>query len=166
MVTWRIVDDDVKCLHVERILSMTCSGSHLYSCYRFLYFCMNIHLTYSFIYDTRRLMSVWIIHLQYMDSEFWLIFDNHAIQFIFQKKNYNSIHCAKVLNEQEHIKVLWGKYIWNTNNFFFLILVLVWTLKWFVQPVLSNTNYYKPLLSKSHSTHPPPPHSIPLGLCL
>jgi hypothetical protein len=31
-------------------------------------------------------MSVWIIHLQYMDSEFWWIFDDHAIQFIFQKK--------------------------------------------------------------------------------
>lgn len=80
----------------------------------------------------------------------------HSIYF--SEKNYNSIHCAKVLNEQEHIKVLWGKYIWNTNNFFFLILVLVWTLKWFVQPVLSNTNYYKPLLSNTLVTqysHPP-----------
>jgi hypothetical protein len=29
MVTWRIVDDDVECLHVERNPTMTCSGSHL-----------------------------------------------------------------------------------------------------------------------------------------
>jgi hypothetical protein len=29
------VDDDVDLLHVERSLSMMCSGSHLYSCYRF-----------------------------------------------------------------------------------------------------------------------------------
>jgi hypothetical protein len=36
MVTWRIVDDDVECLHVERNPIMTCSGSHLYEFYRFL----------------------------------------------------------------------------------------------------------------------------------
>jgi hypothetical protein len=35
MVTWRIVDDDVECLHVERNPTMTCSGSHLYKFYRF-----------------------------------------------------------------------------------------------------------------------------------
>jgi hypothetical protein len=35
MVTWRIVDDDVECLHVERNPTMTCSGSHLYRFYRF-----------------------------------------------------------------------------------------------------------------------------------
>jgi hypothetical protein len=29
-----LVDDDVDLLHVERSLSMMCSGSHLYSCYR------------------------------------------------------------------------------------------------------------------------------------
>jgi hypothetical protein len=29
-----IVDIDVECLHVKRNLSMTCSGSHLYCCYR------------------------------------------------------------------------------------------------------------------------------------
>jgi hypothetical protein len=27
MVTWRIVDDDVECLHVERNPTMACSGS-------------------------------------------------------------------------------------------------------------------------------------------
>jgi hypothetical protein len=37
MVTWRIVDDDVECLHVERNPIMTCSGSHLYKFYRFLH---------------------------------------------------------------------------------------------------------------------------------
>jgi hypothetical protein len=36
MVTWRIVDDDVECLHVERNPTMTCSGSHLYKFYRYL----------------------------------------------------------------------------------------------------------------------------------
>jgi hypothetical protein len=35
MVTWRIVDDDVECLHVERNPTMTCSGSHLYKFYRY-----------------------------------------------------------------------------------------------------------------------------------
>jgi hypothetical protein len=35
MVTWRIVDDDVECLHVERNPTMACSGSHLYKFYRF-----------------------------------------------------------------------------------------------------------------------------------
>jgi hypothetical protein len=34
MVTWRIVDDDVKCLHVERNPTIACSGSHLYKFYR------------------------------------------------------------------------------------------------------------------------------------
>jgi hypothetical protein len=36
MVTWRIVDDDVECLHVERSPTMACSGSHLYKFYRFV----------------------------------------------------------------------------------------------------------------------------------
>jgi hypothetical protein len=31
-----LVDGDIDLLHVERSLSMTFSGSHLYSCYRFL----------------------------------------------------------------------------------------------------------------------------------
>jgi hypothetical protein len=35
-VTWRIVDDDVECLHVERNPTITCSGSHLYKFYRFV----------------------------------------------------------------------------------------------------------------------------------
>jgi hypothetical protein len=35
MVTWRIVDDDVECLHVERNPTMACSGSHLYKFYRY-----------------------------------------------------------------------------------------------------------------------------------
>jgi hypothetical protein len=35
-VTWRIVDDDVEYLHVERNRTMACSGSHLYKFYRFL----------------------------------------------------------------------------------------------------------------------------------
>jgi hypothetical protein len=30
-----LMDGDVEYLHVEINLSMTCSGSHLYSCYRF-----------------------------------------------------------------------------------------------------------------------------------
>jgi hypothetical protein len=34
MVTWRIVDDDVEFLHVERNPTMACSGSHLYKFYR------------------------------------------------------------------------------------------------------------------------------------
>jgi hypothetical protein len=36
MMTWRIVDDDVECLHVERNPTMDFSGSHLYKFYRFL----------------------------------------------------------------------------------------------------------------------------------
>jgi hypothetical protein len=35
MVTWRIVDDDVEYLHVERNPTMACSGSHLYKFYRY-----------------------------------------------------------------------------------------------------------------------------------
>jgi hypothetical protein len=35
MVTWRIVDDDVECLHVERNPTMACSGSHLHKFYRY-----------------------------------------------------------------------------------------------------------------------------------
>jgi hypothetical protein len=34
MVIWRIVDDDVECLHVERNPTIACSGSHLYKFYR------------------------------------------------------------------------------------------------------------------------------------
>jgi hypothetical protein len=33
-MTWRIVDDDVERLHVERNPTMACSGSHLYKFYR------------------------------------------------------------------------------------------------------------------------------------
>jgi hypothetical protein len=35
MVTWRIVDDDVECLHVERNSTMVCSGSHLYKFHKY-----------------------------------------------------------------------------------------------------------------------------------
>jgi hypothetical protein len=46
MLREALVDDDVDLSHVERSLSMMCSGSHLYSCYRYehLVCIKNVHL--------------------------------------------------------------------------------------------------------------------------
>jgi hypothetical protein len=61
-----LVDCDMDLLHVERSLSMMCSGSHLYSCYRYVpvrisficYFLLTVALTFSWLLDSSSSMKM------------------------------------------------------------------------------------------------------------